>query len=357
MPFLPHDASAGDTAGAAGTTGNPGSAGSGSGAAGRGGAAGTGVGGVAGGDAGTGGAISGAAGDAAGAGGTGSGVAGSGDAGSGVAGAGAAGTGGSSNPGDAGSSGSSGSSGLAGSGGLGGLGGLGGSAGAGGIAGTGVGGTVGGRGGMGGRGGTGGVVTPCTALSCSDGCCKDSTTCIRMRSATQCGAQGAACSPCGGCQICSAMGQCRIDPASRWKIVGVSAQIDSSFRDRASGEIGGTAPDPFCEYENPAGQVTTSTAGVTDTLTDTYKPVWNQEITPPGMTVAASTLMANSPTWQIWVGDDDGCSGPGGCLGDVVCTIRQTITETQLRAGQLVVNNRQSCDQVTIGLICQPLFP
>ena len=42
----------------------------------------------------------------------------------------------------------------------------------------------------GGRGGTGGVVTPCTALSCSDGCCKDSTTCIRMRSATQCGAQG-----------------------------------------------------------------------------------------------------------------------------------------------------------------------
>ena len=208
---------------------------------------------------------------------------------------------------------------------------------------------------MGGRGGTGGVTTPCTALSCSDGCCKDSTTCVRMRSAMQCGAQGAACAACGGCQICSA-GQCRIDPASRWKIVGVSAQIDSSFRDRATGEIGGTAPDPFCEYENPAGQVTTSTAGVTDTLIDTYKPVWNQEITPPGMTVAASTLMANSPTWQIWVGDDDGCSGPGGCLGDVVCTIRQTITEAQLRAGQLVVNNRQSCDQVTLGLVCQPLF-
>ena len=123
------------------------------------------------------------------------------------------------------------------------------------------------------------------------------------------------------------------------------------------GELGGRPPDPFCEYENPAGQVTSSTAGVTDTLTDTYNPVWNQEITPPGMTVAASTLMANSPAWQIWVGDDDGCSGPGGCLGDVACTIRQTITEAQLRAGQLVVTNRGDCDEVTIGLVCQPLFP
>ena len=56
------------------------------------------------------------------------------------------------------------------------------------------------------------------------------------------------------------------------------------------------------------------------------------------------------------MGDDDGCKPPQNCLADVACTIRQTISETQMKAGQLVVNNRQSCDQVTIGLVCQPLF-
>jgi hypothetical protein len=177
-----------------------------------------------------------------------------------------------------------------------------------------------------------------------------------MRSAMQCGAQGATCAPCGGCQICSSVGQCHIDPISRWKIMAISAQLDSSGWDRPMGELGGTAPDPFCEFENPAGQITTATAGVTDTVIDTYNPTWNQEINPAGMTVSAATLMANSPTWQIWVGDDDGCNPGQSCLGDVACTIRQTISETQMRSGQLVVNNRQNCNQVTIGLVCQPLF-
>jgi len=315
MPFLPHDASSADTAGAAGATGSAGSAGSSAGTAGGGGSA-TGI---------------------AGGGGT-------------TAGAGGAGPGDAGTSGAAGSAGSGGNAGTAGSAGIGGIGGT---------AGTGVAG-IGGRGGaggtVGGRGGTGGVVVPCTPATCSDGCCKDSTTCVRMRSAMQCGAMGAACAPCGGCQICSTTGQCRIDPTSRWKIMAISAELDNSSWDRFSGEIGGTAPDPFCEYENPAGQVTSTTAGVTDTLIDTHNPVWNQEITPPGTTVAASTLMASSPTWQIWVGDDDGCTTQN-CLGDVACTIRQTISEPTLRSGQLVVNNRQSCVRVTIGFVCQPLFP
>ncbi len=62
--------------------------------------------------------------------------------------------------------------------------------------------------------------------------------------------------------------------------------------------------------------------------------------------------MANSPAWQIWIGDDDNCSGLG-CFGEVACTIRQTITETNLRSGQLIVTNRQQCDSVTINFVCQ----
>ena len=43
-------------------------------------------------------------------------------------------------------------------------------------------------------------------------------------------------------------------------------------------------------------------------------------------------------------------AGPGGCLGDVACTIRQPITEAPLRSGELVITNRQSCAQVTLDL-------
>jgi len=133
----------------------------------------------------------------------------------------------------------------------------------------------------------------------------------------------------------------------------VSAKLDTDNTwDRFSGDLGGSAPDPFCEYENPAGQVSSTTAGVTDTLIDTYNPNWNQVITPPGATVSAATLMANSPAWQIWIGDDDNCTGLG-CFGEVACTIRQTITETNLRSGQLIVSNRQQCDSVTINFVCQ----
>jgi hypothetical protein len=191
-------------------------------------------------------------------------------------------------------------------------------------------------------------------MNCADGCCSNNT-CIRNRTAFLCGAQGASCSPCGGCQMCSATGQCRIDPASRWTIKAVSAELSGSGWDRSFGEVGGAAPDPFCEFENPAGQVSTTTTGTTDTITDTAKPTWNQVITPVGMTVSASTLMAANPTWQIWIGDDDGCSGVGNnCMADVACTIRQQISESTLRSGELVVTNRQSCAQATLDFICQP---
>jgi hypothetical protein len=204
--------------------------------------------------------------------------------------------------------------------------------------------------------GDSGMVTPCNPTTCKDGCCSGNS-CVKARTAKLCGAMGAACAPCGGCQICSTMGQCKIDTASRWTIVAVSAQLPDRISgrnwDRNFGDMGGLQPDPFCEYENPAGQVTTTTAGTTDTLQDTFNPTWNQTITPVGVTVAASTLMSTNPTWQIWVGDDDGCSGIGGCLGDVACTIRQAITEAQLTSGQLVVSNHQSCNSVTLKFVCQ----
>jgi hypothetical protein len=72
------------------------------------------------------------------------------------------------------------------------------------------------------------------------------------------------------------------------------------------------------------------------------------------MTVAASTLMSSNPTWQIWIGDDDGCSTFGNnCLADTACTIRQQISESTLRSGELVVTNRQSCSEVTLDFLCQ----
>ena len=116
---------------------------------------------------------------------------------------------------------------------------------------------------------------------------------------------------------------------------------------------GGSAPDPFCEFENPAGQVSSTTAGVTDTIVDDATATWNQVITPPGMTIAASALMANNPTWKIWVGDDDGCNGPSGCLGDIACTYESTIPETALRAGEITISNRMSCTSLKLQFVCQ----
>jgi len=162
-----------------------------------------------------------------------------------------------------------------------------------------------------------------------------------------------ACAACGGCQLCTTAGQCRIDAASRWTIVAVSATLSGGGWDRNVGELGGSAPDPFCEFENPAGQVSSTTAGVTDTIVDDATASWNQVITPPGMTVAASTLMAAKPTWQIWVGDDDGCDPPQGCLGDIACSYSSTISEAALRAGELTILNRMSCASLKLQLLCQ----
>jgi hypothetical protein len=356
----PRDAAA-DSTGAAGASGGT------TGTAGSGGSMPSGVAGAAGGVSGVAGAGSAGAAGTAGTGGGPTGAAGTtgvagqgGGAGTGAStglagmggGSGAAGVGG----GSAGQSGTAGEggSGVAGQAGLGGEGGsgpagMGGSA----VAGSGgaAGGGTGGRGGAGGggRGGNGGI---CNQFNCSDGCC-DAGACVRMRSAQRCGNGGMACEACGSCQICSTMGTCRIDAASRWSIVAVSATLNGGGWDRNFGDLGGSAPDPFCEFENPAGQVSSTTAGATDTILDSATAIWNQEITPPGITVAASSLMAINPTWQIWVGDDDGCDSPQGCLADIACTYESSIPESALRAGELTISDVMDCTTLKLQLICQ----
>jgi hypothetical protein len=262
--------------------------------------------------------------------------------------------------------GGAGGSGVAGSGGVptGGAGGTGGVTASGGANGTGG---VTASGGANGTGGTGGV--PCGPTNCM-GCCTSDGQCVKNLTASQCGSKGAACVACGPCQTCGSgtsgpgpgtgtPGTCTIDPTSQWTIVADSAQISKTAPgggtwDPPVGDEGGSAPDPFCEYENPANDVSATTAGVTDTVTDAFNVTWDQVITPPNVTVSASALMASKPAWRIWVGDED-CQSPRNCgtLGQVVCSYQQPITAAALMSGGLTVSNYQNCVSLTLSFVCQ----
>ncbi len=231
----------------------------------------------------------------------------------------------------------------------------------------GTGGTPGTGGGMG-MGGAGG--TKCGSGNC-DGCCSADGQCVKTTSAKQCGSMGAACVACAPCEICSNQmssgmgppnpggGACAIDPTSQWTIVAVSGQVTMSppgggTWDPPHGDEGGSAPDLFCEYENPANDVSATTAGVTDTVVDVFTATWDQTITPPGVTVSASALMAEKPAWRIWVGDED-CVSPNNCgtLGQIACSYTQPITAASLESGEVTISNYQSCVSLTLQLVCQ----
>jgi hypothetical protein len=224
----------------------------------------------------------------------------------------------------------------------------GGAGGAGGM--VGAGGMAGGRGGAGGTGGT----TPfCGPGNCASGCCAG-TMCVRTRSAQACGGGGQACRACGGCQTCSNLGTCEVDPSSTWTVVCAAAQLESSppsggdTWDRHSGDLGGTAPDPFCEFEMPSGSISPMTAGVTSTINDSFEPVWNQTVSPAGKTIKASDLMAGGKSWHLWVGDDE-----GGFRAQVACSINNPMPSAWLRNGQGVVSNVDGCLSLTVKLVCQ----
>ncbi len=245
-----------------------------------------------------------------------------------------------------------------GTGGEGGAGGEAGTGAAGGAAGAGGMPATGGSGGAGGHAGSGGV--RCNALNCL-GCCAG-TVCVTTPTAQQCGTRGAACTACRACQTCSLLGQCTVDPKSQWTIVAESAQVTKSppgggFWDSVRGDVGGSAPDLFCEYENPAGSVTPTTAGVTSTVTDVYSASWDQTITPAGGTVSASALMAARPAWRIWVGDED-CSTPNSCTsGQTACAYQQPISAATLMSGGLTVTNVQSCVSLNLLFVCASPTP
>ena len=271
----------------------------------------------------------------------------------GVAGAvgsgGATGTGGT--PGTGGATATGGTPGTGGAPGSGGLASTGGAPGSGGVPAT------------GGTPGTGGGGGPQCGPGTCDGCCGADGQCVRNVTAKQCGSLGAACVACAPCEICSSAGtgggSCAIDPTSQWTIVAVSGQVTMSppgggTWDPAHGDEGGSNPDLFCEYENPSGSVSPTTAGVTDTITDVFTANWDQTITPPGVTVSASALMASKPAWRIWVGDED-CSSPTKCgtSGQIACSYQQPISAASLISGSTTISNYQSCVALTLQFVCQ----
>ena len=301
---------------------------------------------------------------------TGTGGAGQGSGGTGLLGTGGAveaggttgtgglpGTGGAANPnGTGGAVGTGGVVGTGGDPGTGGMTGTGGAVATGGVMGTGG---ASGTGGL--SGGTGGSTGGSTGSKCGPstcaGCCGPDG-CVRTPTAAACGSKGAACVACGACDTCSA-GACAIDPSSQWTIVADSVRVNMSppgggTWDPAHGDEGGAAPDLFCEYENPANDVSATTAGVTGTVVDVYSTTWDEVISPAGLSVSASVLMAAQPAWRIWVGDED-CSSPTMCgsLGQTVCSYQQPISAAALEVGQLTISNYQSCASLTLSFVCQ----
>jgi hypothetical protein len=237
----------------------------------------------------------------------------------------------------------------------------GGAPGTGGIPGTGGATATGGLSGTGGAPGTGGGGMKCGPGTC-DGCCANGQ-CVHNVTTKQCGGAGAACTACAPCEICSgsgsSAGSCAIDPSSQWTIVAVSGQVSMTppgggTWDPPHGDEGGSAPDLFCEYENPAGDVSATTAGVTDTVTDVFTANWDQTITPPGVTVSASALMASKPAWRIWVGDED-CSSPTNCgtMGQIACSYQQPISAASLMSGGTTITNYQNCVALQLSFVCQ----
>jgi hypothetical protein len=197
----------------------------------------------------------------------------------------------------------------------------------------------------------------CGPSTCPNGCC-EGTTCVQNRTTQRCGVGGGACKPCGSCEACTNKG-CDIDPASNWLITCGQAKIamspDTGVNwDPHSGAVGSTQPDPFCQFEMPAGSVTTSTAGVTDTIIDNFNPVWNQVVTPVGKTVKAADLMSTSKTWRLWVGDDDGCTMKDGCVGQEICEVSQPLSVDALKTGLLTRENLAGCLSLTVKFVCQP---
>ncbi len=96
---------------------------------------------------------------------------------------------------------------------------------------------------------------------------------------------------------------------------------------------------------------------MTATVQDVYSAAWNTTITPAGVTVSASALMAARPAWRIWVGDED-CSKQNVCgQGQIACSYQQPITAAALMSGSLSITNYQNCSALNLLFTCASPAP
>ena len=160
---------------------------------------------------------------------------------------------------------------------------------------------------------------------------------------------------CGACQLCGADGACTVDPASNWQVVCASAQLTTAPPTGATwdpaGVAGdGTAPDPFCQFEEPAGVIDATTGAATRTINDTFTATWNQVVTAGNTTITAAQLMSTDMNaWRVWVGDSE-FNG----RGTLACQVRPPLQAAALLGGQLTVANVQNCVSFTVNLVCRP---
>jgi hypothetical protein len=167
------------------------------------------------------------------------------------------------------------------------------------------------------------------------------------------------CAPCGPCQRCGGDGTCQIDPTSRWQVVCVSAAVAASPPgrekwDSSSGkDTGGAAPDPYCQFDNEAANPSPDTAGITDTITDSFAPRWNEVITPPGQTISAAVLLDPNAHWKLIVGDDDGCDASKVCVAENICTVLPPMKNAWLLDGSVSETVAPSCQTLSLRFVCQ----
>jgi hypothetical protein len=201
--------------------------------------------------------------------------------------------------------------------------------------------------------GTGGAAG-CGPSTCQNGCCAAGR-CITATTAQQCGTRGAVCTACGGCQLCAADGACAVDPASNWQVVCGSAQLTvapptGTTWDPAGVAGDGTAPDPFCQFEKPAGTIDNATGAATRTINDSFTATWNQVVTAGNTTITAAELMStDTNAWRVWVGDSE-FNG----RGTLACQVRPPLQAAALLGGQLTATNLANCVSFTVTLVCRP---
>ncbi|MES1172352.1 MAG: C2 domain-containing protein [Bacteroidota bacterium] len=212
---------------------------------------------------------------------------------------------------------------------------------------------TGGRMGTGGAG-TGGAAPTCNANNCANGCC-NGTTCVTNRTNMRCGPGGAACAPCGACYQCSdASGACALSPGARWDVLCASATFAPTkpgnvLWDSNAGSVAGALPDAYCQFTLEASGMGGGQQGRTSLVMDSLAPVWNQSLVPStGTNITYSLLSAQPTRWSVSVIDDDG----GAANDDTLCTVTPRLTAADFAAGAVTFPATQSCNSLTLHLVC-----